>query len=305
MSRLLPILGLGLLVLVVVGLSRLMMAPTGSAWRAGRQPMTVRAAARHALGFQVLGAVLAVAASVLLLGGPAGARGTALAPLAGALAWLLVLLAGEHSWPRPEGGRRRARLTVRRSRDFTPARLRVLQLGSAGVLLLSLAAFAVVAGQDGRSLTVVRPTTGASAGPFPGWWYGLPLAGGLLLVLAVAELALAQVRARPAVMDADPVAEHALRRASAHRVLRAAAAGALLTVAGTWVVAGGALTSLATTLAMNGQSSPAWWPVTGWVLVGAGLAAGLLAAVVVAVPAGSRPAPGAAAPTAEPADAHP
>ncbi len=116
-------------------------------------------------------------------------------------------------------------------------------------------------GQDGAVGT-------SSAGPFPGAFYVLPVLAGLVVLAALVGLALHLVVSRPAVAAADPATDTALRRAGAHRVLRGAASGAGLTLAGLLLTAGSATRGVADGAAGLGAArrrrwlSRAGWP--GW-----------------------------------------
>lgn len=199
---------------------------------------TVAAARRHSVGFGVLAVLAGLAAAVLSVNGPLRANlGIVLAPTIAALAHTAVLAVGELTWPRPKGAVRRAALLPRTADDVAPRRLRLLLRAATGLTVAVAGAGWLLAAEDGRSISRVAEEAGGSllgnaASPFPGPVYGVPAVVGVVLVLAVAEAVLRLIATRPAVVDADPPSERALRRASAHRVLRGALSATLFTVGG-------------------------------------------------------------------------
>lgn len=213
-----------------------------AARRASRSSeVAVTAARRHGLIVAVLAPVAGIVTVVLLVGagmdvghGFPGKTGDALAlaPLAYALAHTLVLLIGELTWPRPAGAVRRARLTPRRLGDVAPRRLLRTCLAGTVLLVATIAAGAALAGGDGTEILHRDGPYLRGAGPWPGWHYGEPVTVELVLLLGLLAGALWVVVTRPAVATEDERMEAALRRTSAHRVLRGATAGVLLTAGG-------------------------------------------------------------------------
>lgn len=197
------------------------------------------AARRHA----VVGAALAYLASGLTLlctpfaGAALGPRPLGvpglplvLAPAVAATVHVAVLAVVERTWPHPTGRLRAARLAPRSIAAVTPTPwLRALTVAVLA-LVATVAAGAVMAAQDGRSIEVSRGATSSSAGPFPGLPYGAAAFAAVAVLLVASALVLRLVVVRPAVAGADEPTDTALRRASAHRVLRAALAGTLLTL---------------------------------------------------------------------------
>jgi hypothetical protein len=169
-----------------------------------------------------------------------------LVPVTFALVHTVALGVGELTWPRPRGEVRRARLVRRGLLDAAPRWLVRLAGAVAAAAAVTVVLGAVLAGPDGRSYTAVlaegapdgagRQT--ATAGPFPGLFYGLPVAIGLLVLAAAALGALWIVANRAAVATEDDRIEAALRRASAHRVLRAGTAAALVDTGGLLAIGG-------------------------------------------------------------------
>lgn len=162
-----------------------------------------------------------------------------LVPAGAGVAFAVVHAIGERTWPRPTGTVRRAPLVRRTRHDVAPGRLRRTVHGTAVLLVVTLVIFGVVA--DGRAVSARWPEGEASSGPFPGWYYGVPLLVATFLVLAATEAALALVAGRPAVVGLDHDGDLALRRLSAHRLLRGCQLVLGITATGLLLVAGSAL----------------------------------------------------------------
>lgn len=269
------------------------------------------AARRHA----VLGGSLALgAAGGVVLAAMSGAEAVlgprlfgvpgllmVLVPGAAGMAHVAVLALTERTWPHPTGRVRAARLAPRGFRNVVPTVLGSVLVVAALVLLGAVVAGALLAAPDGRSIDVQHGVTsapdgrsiavqdgptGAAAGPFPGLTYGLAALASVGVLLIVSVLVLRLVVARPAVEGADELTDEALRRASAHRVLRGALAGTLLTL-GPLLAFGG----LAAANVHDG--APKAIAVTGAV---AGLAAGVAGLVAWFLPAPNVPLPSGATP---------
>jgi len=118
------------------------------------------------------------------------------------------------------------------------------------------------------------------------------LLAGLALLVALVWLTLRLVVSRPAVAGADPVTDAALRRASAHRVLRGATAGATLTLGPVLYVASSAVRGVA--------GEAAWLQALAVLLVVLALVVSLAGLALLLLPAPRVPAP-AQAPEAVPA----
>ncbi|MEZ0492595.1 hypothetical protein AB2L28_10145 [Kineococcus sp. TBRC 1896] len=197
-------------------------------------------------GTVVAGAALAVAVALLVTGlslPPTSLRRTqlvAVAPLAAAALHAAVLLAGELTWPRPAQRLRSARLAVRTVRQDAPRGMVVLFAGACGLLWAVCVAGTVLADDSGRGITVSVPPSTGTATPFPGAFYAGPiaLAGALAVALTVAVLL--RVPQRPTVTGADAATDGTLRRAAAHRALRATTAAVLTTAAALVAVGGSA-----------------------------------------------------------------
>ncbi|WP_156119106.1 hypothetical protein [Modestobacter caceresii] len=235
---------------------------------------SVAAARRHARSASVaavaLGAVAALATAAREVGNtsPGGLGVTALlVPIVFGIVHTLVLAAGELTWPRPQGEVRRARLVRRGALDAAPRWLVRTAAIAAGLAAAVLTGGALLADETGRRVTHGSTAYGnpawSTASPFPGLFYGRLAAIGLLVLAVVTAGALWVVANRPAVATEDDRIEGALRRASAHRVLRAAVA-ATLVVAGGLLLVGGMAASNVGAL-----------PLPGW----AGALPGLLTAL--------------------------
>lgn len=203
------------------------------------------AAARHARRVATVAWTVLLGTQLLaLFGASTILRGfqVGLIPTASGVAFLAVLAAGELTWPRPTGAVRRAPLARRGLHDLAPVGLvRVVAVWATalGALLVLCGA---AAADDGRSLTWRLSASATSgAGPFPGWYYGVPLGLGALVVLAGGVGVLVLIARRPAVSDAAPSDDAALRRLSARRLLGGVQLVLAWTLAGCLFYAGDAL----------------------------------------------------------------
>jgi len=211
-------------------------------------------------------------------------RGVLLAPVAAGIAHTAVLLLGELTWPRPQGEVRRARLVRRGPLDAGPrwlVRLTALTLGS---LVVLLTVCLLTSDHTGRRVSVHWAFGSAASGPYPGYYYAVPVLVGLAALVGLTALALRAVADRPAVATEDERAEAALRRASAHRVLRGATAAGLVLLAGLLLAVGASLRSLPHVI---GAPATAVLTALGPVAVVLGIGIGLLAVVVACIPARS------------------
>ncbi|WP_432497516.1 hypothetical protein [Kineococcus gypseus] len=301
----------GLLTLVPVVLCALAGVVVGAVVLARRAPAGHLSApvarARRRGAVVALTAALLTAATLLAGlslpgGGLRGTRLVALAPLAAAGVHALVLLAGELTWPRPRQRVRSAALAVRTARSDAPRGLLALFTAGCALALLTCLAGALLADGSGRALGWTDPAglAATAAGPFPGAFYAVPVAAGVVVVAALTLALLLRVPARPAVPDA--AADAVLRRTAAHRVLRVSTSAVLGTTAALWVVGGAAASNVArgVTYGVDG----AWTtvrPGAAWALLGGSALAGgvllLLAALaVLLVPARGPLRRGAAVP---------
>jgi hypothetical protein len=154
-------------------------------------------------------------------------RGLMLAPTAFGAGAVLGVLGADALTPRPRGVVRTAGLTPRRIRDYLPARLTAVLTGFAAVLLVLLAVAAALGTADdlGRPGRVFRYACGGmdySHSPWPGSYYGVPLAASLVAATAVCGLALRRLARRPAPGELDAKAlDDRRRRAAATHVVAA------------------------------------------------------------------------------------
>lgn len=250
------------------------------------------AARRHAGAVSAvawLGLVLALLIGPTLAGSVRGLTQGVLLGLVPAVAGVLFVGAhaiGELTWPRPTGAVRRAVLERRSPADVAPPALRRLLWGWTALVGVIAAVGAAVA-TDGRQISRTVEQGAVTSSPFPGWFYGLPLLLACLVVLVAAEAVLRVVANRPAVVDAQPRWDAALRRLSAHRVLRGAQLVVGLTAAGLLITAGMTLQNVGGALVDDGNGS-ALHLVAGQSAVALAIVVALTAVVVALIP--GRPA---------------
>jgi hypothetical protein len=298
----------GLVVVVPCLVAGLVLAVTGR-----RDVEAVRAARRHdtLITLSTVLAALLTAVGVLslpvvwtatYLPSPA-APGALLAagPFAVAVVACLVRAAGELTWPRPQGTVRTAPLNRRTVGGLGGWRLWVLH-GTSVLLVVVLVTTGLTA-TDGTTVAAQERavpgvgTVSGSAGPYPGWPYGMPMLVGLAATLVCAYVTLRVIVRRAPLAGLGHEEDDALRRTSAGRllsVLQLCVGGAAALVL---VVAGQAARNAGTT---HYAVDDVWQEVADPALVGPGTAALVLglvvgvASVVVAVGAlgvGRRPAP--------------
>jgi hypothetical protein len=151
--------------------------------------------------------------------------GLLLAPTLLGVGAVLGVLAADATAPAPTGAVRVADLTPRRFFDFL-ARRTMVALGCAGALLVSLLVFAATTaspddlGRAGRAFGYRCGDVSVVRGPWPGAYYGLPLAAMLGAATLGCGFALRRMARRPGV-------DKSWRRRSAARV--AAAWGLMVT----------------------------------------------------------------------------
>lgn len=236
-------------------------------------PSQAAEAARHhsaavnTLGLMCLVGVVAIGVVITALApGPTEGLYLGLLPAAAGLAFVAAQAIGELTWPRPTGSLRRAPLTRRTAHDVAPHWLRRVTRSWAALITATLVACGLAA-HDGRQITRTFADGAASAGPFPGWFYGVPLLIAVGFLLVTAEAVLHLIARRPAVMEAAPEWDLGLRRLSAQRLLRGAQLTLGWTASGILVIAGAAVRNVGANGATNGI------PVgsTGYAAVGVAL----------------------------------
>lgn len=233
----LPVLG-GLVALVVLVVCVLVRATRPSP-RVASLGDPVRAAARRHADVVAGGAVaagvlaaLAVAQATSVVDGLAEGVLVGLAPALVGAAFLAVHAVGELTWPSPRTVVRSASLQPRRAADVAPRGQRRLARALGALVLVLAAVGALTAGEDGRSVTRVTADVTSTASPYPGAFYGAWLALGAVVLVGAGEGVLRLVAQRPAVAQVGGAWDLALRRLSAHRVLRGVQVPLALTAAG-------------------------------------------------------------------------
>jgi len=224
-------------VAVLVRDARRTVAPTTEAARTLRHAAMPAAVASVVLLIGVaLVVVWVVRVGFVGQGGLPSGRVVAAAPLVGATAFLLVHAVGEVTYPRPTGDVRTADLTVRTVADVAPSHLRRAVHTWAGLLGAALVVGSVTASGPRHLDRVVEGWISRGA-PYPGSWYGVPLAIGAALVVVATHAVLHLVAARTAVSGVDSTWDLALRRRTAARVLRGVQLSLALTLAGVLLMA--------------------------------------------------------------------
>lgn len=157
----------------------------------------------------------------------------------GAIAGVLVIIAGERRWPGPSGAIRSATVSQRRGRDLIP-------WFSCGIAAMALTAAGLVIGAcwvladspAGRSISgTVEATdsattaTVASVDGFPGWPIGVITVLGGAALLATGAVGWHVVAARAALPTVSSALDRQFRRASVDRMVRIVAIAALVTTA--------------------------------------------------------------------------
>lgn len=227
------VLMLGLVLGVLIWDARRTATPSQAARRANRH-----ATMASLVGVGLLLVVLFWLAVASLFGAwGSGGRVLALLPVLAGACLLAAQAVGQLTWPRPGGSHREAELSPRTVGDVAPVWPRRLVLVWAVASLLLLGVFALVA--DGpRSLTRPAGAYTESIGPYPGWYYGVPMALGVVATAGATELVLRLVAGRSAVSGVSTEWDLHLRRRSAAHVTRGIQLVLGVTVAGLLVVAG-------------------------------------------------------------------
>ncbi|SRR5580765_1884138 len=209
----------------------------------------------------------------------------ATAPALVATVMLLASTMVELTWPKPAGQVRVARIGARR--PAAPRTLGRILAGSLAASTSLLVAGGLTATDDGRRVEVAWGNGSTSHGPWPGWYYGIPMGAALLVLLAVTLWSVRVVDTRPALGPGQSDVDVTARTLSKARVLRTACLGALGTTAPLAVVMGSGLNALANNLRMN--ESPLahqvpldWRQDIGFGLIGVALVCLFLVLVVLA-----------------------
>ncbi len=229
-----------------------------------------------------LGAGLAIGlvGAVVVAGRGRLGQGLLLAAPVFALGALMGVVGAELLARPPDGAVRRAGLTPRRVRDHLPQTETGVAAVTLAVLLVlaavtSLTASADDLGRAGRVLAVRCGPVGGAAGPYPGSFYTVPLAGALVAGLVIAGLALRVIVRRPGV--ADPDLDDATRRRASGRVVAATGLMAAVPLAGCALVTATTLRSFVGGPAVTLVCSPPWAGPLSWLLLAVAVAGTLVA----------------------------
>lgn len=227
----------------------------------------LRAVQTTTRAWRAAGSVAGVAAAVMLAAvGPDDGRALAVAPSVVGLGALLGVVVGEMRTTAPGGTVRHAPLEVRRARDYLPSTLGRVVAGLTVTLVVALVVGAALGTTSdlGRAGAVLlrrcSDVASVTRGPWPGAFYGVPVAGVVAVGLATAAAALVLIARRPR-QGEDPVVDDALRRRAAAAVTAASGLLVALPLAGVAATAGLALARI--------ECAPSWWTPLGvaWGLV--------------------------------------
>lgn len=190
---------------------------------------------------------------------------------------------------------RTASLHVRSARTVIPPRTVALGLTLAGGYVGLVVLCGVTASRDesgrGRQIAFTAGDVAAAAGPYPGWWYGLPMLASAVALLGTAVLVAQRISATPAIPGAaDQPADSAWRNASSRMVFGIALCCLCVQFGGTAFIAGESMARAALPGTAAGWTILAWTLIlAGLVLVGCGVV-GLLQRLARSLPSGtSRP----------------
>ncbi len=215
--------------------------------------------------------------------------GVGLSPVIAGILFLIVHLVTEVTAPRPAGSTRTAQLVRRTPGVVAPRFLRWWVWALTGVITVITVLFGLTAEPDGVTVGYHLTDHSGSAGVYPGWPYGIPILIGSLIVLAGIEGVIRLITHRSAISAVTSAWDLALRRLSAHRMLRGAQLPLALTAAGLLFIGGGTLRGLA-----GAQTPPvpaAAIPLYGWGPVFMWAAAVIVVtAIVIACIPGTAPA---------------
>jgi len=212
-----------------------------------------------------------VLAAVTISVGTLG-RGPLLASSTFGLCVLVGVLGGELRIRPAHDAVRAATLDRRSVRSYLPTGLGVV-VATATAMLLALMVVTTAAGsaddanRAGRTLRYSPdPTSGTSAGPWPGSYYTVPVAVALLIAVLATVLVLRRVALRP--RAGDPTGDDALRRLSAEAVTAAWGVATGIPLGGIAITAAFCVTRLAMT--------PTWWKLGAGLLLVIALGAAIL-----------------------------
>lgn len=230
----------------------------------------VPAGHRTAVGWRLAGLGLGVGAAAFTASVGSLGLGVMLAPTVFGICVIAGVVVGELGTIPRRGGIRTAALETRTVGDYLPRRRGAMvaasTLGLGAVLVTTtLMGSADDMGRAGRSLSrLCGPEHAASAGPWPGLFYSLPLGVAIAIGLFGAAVALRAVVLRPRSGSTPElvVADDVLRRQSAEAVVAATGVMVAASLLGVALAAGGALLGFA--------CPPSSWTVLGGVLLAVG-----------------------------------
>ncbi|WP_454048687.1 hypothetical protein [Cellulomonas sp. Marseille-Q8402] len=234
----------GIMLMIVVAVLAIALVPlVVSSRRVATASGAAARANRHATLGSLTGAALLVGVlcgfAFVALFAPivADGRVVAVLPAVAGLCLVLAQALTQVTWPRPTGALRDADL-VRRSRaDVVPVGAHRLLVTWGLSLVVAPAAFAALA----EGPRIVAGGSGADRltwGPYPGLYYGVPVAVAAVVVLAATELALRLVLLRPAVPGVSREWDLHLRRRSARHLVGGVQLALAAMLTGVLVLAG-------------------------------------------------------------------
>ncbi len=196
--------------------------------------------------------------------------GPMLAPAVLGLCVLVAAAVGETVVrpPRPVGPRS-ASVRARRVVDYLPPVTTRLVAGLTGLTAATMVLTTLTSGYDEythgmRALVCQAGSFSSARTPYPGSYYTLPLAGLLVIVLAVAVIAAHQVVRRPRGMARTEEGDDALRRGSLRVIVAATGIAVSAPAVGIASTAGWAMKGLAD---QQPSCAPAWMGPTGTALL--------------------------------------
>lgn len=212
-------------------------------WDASRTPAPTEAAARanrHATIASTVAAVPFITALAWVFGSwvlglmPRDGRLLGILPAIAGTSMLAVQAVGQLTWPRPTGARREADLAPRTPSDVAPRSHRMLAAVWSGLCLLLIVLFGLKA-EGPRTLV---QGIGSTNVPYPGWYYGVPIGLGVVIVVVSSEAVLRLIAVRPAVDGVGRAWDLHLRRRSAGHVVKATQLVLAVTASGLLASAG-------------------------------------------------------------------
>ncbi len=233
--------------------------------RRGRRDVQPRREWRLVRATRVLGLAGGVVAAYSLAGRLEYGRGEMLAPSVFGLVVVVAVAVGETLVrPKRPAGPRSASLRTRRIGDYLPRWTSWSVLGTSVALAATLTLTTLTASWDdwARGMRVISCTAveaSASAGPYPGSFYSLPLASVLVAVLVVAGVAAHQVVRRPRGLGDTEADDDVLRERSLTVIVAATGVAIGISHVGVATTAGTALVGL-------DLCAPAWATPIGWLV---------------------------------------